>query len=130
MSAVIMPVIPGGINSHRDAAREAIRVGAVKNGIEEADPLTMLAEIASDPNNDPSLRAAVWKDLAGYVYPKVKQVEVDQRPVVVESSERDQIEARNRLKEMIDEQAGNKARLYLVKQEAVQDAEVVDEDDA
>ena len=50
------------------------------------DPLEGLARIAADPGTDDVLRARVYADLLGYVYPKRKAMELtgeDGGPVTV-----------------------------------------------
>jgi len=43
---------------------------------ESFDPIMKIAEIASKVENDESLKLAAWKEIAQYVYPKLKSIEV------------------------------------------------------
>jgi hypothetical protein len=40
------------------------------------DPLRAMIEMANEPDADPGLRFAAHKEVAGYIYPKRKAVEV------------------------------------------------------
>ena len=43
---------------------------------DDFDPIMKMAEIASNADNDDTLRLAGWKEVAQYVYPKLKSVEL------------------------------------------------------
>jgi len=43
---------------------------------DEFDPIMKMAEIASNAENDDALRLSGWKEVAQYVYPKLKSVEL------------------------------------------------------
>ncbi len=42
---------------------------------DDFDPIMKMASIASDDKNDATLKLAAWKEIAQYVYPKLKAVE-------------------------------------------------------
>lgn len=44
--------------------------------IDNFDPIEQLAILAADPNLDKKLKIEALKDLAGYIHPKVKTVEI------------------------------------------------------
>ena len=43
---------------------------------EDFDPIIAMCEIAVNPENDDTLKLSALKEVAGYVYPKLKSVEV------------------------------------------------------
>ena len=45
---------------------------------DDFDPIMKMAEIATNDENEPALRLQGWKEIAQYVYPKLKAVEVTQ----------------------------------------------------
>lgn len=45
---------------------------------DDFDPIMKMAAIASKEENDDTLRLNAWKEVAQYVYPKLKAVEISQ----------------------------------------------------
>lgn len=43
---------------------------------DDFDPIMKMAEIAADEGNDAQLRLQGWKELCGYIHPKLRSVEV------------------------------------------------------
>lgn len=43
---------------------------------DDFDPIMKMAEIASNKSNDDVLKLSAWKEVAQYVYPKLKSVEI------------------------------------------------------
>lgn len=44
---------------------------------DDFDPIMKMAEIASKEENEDSLKLQAWKEIAQYVYPKLKAIEVE-----------------------------------------------------
>ena len=64
----------GSTNKNKDRLWKALKA---EYG-EEFDPIMRMAEIAANPENDDALKLSAWKEVAQYVYPKLKAVEVSQ----------------------------------------------------
>lgn len=64
----------GALNKSKDRLLKALKA---EYG-EEFDPIMKMAEIASNDENEPALRLQGWKEVAQYVYPKLKAIEVTQ----------------------------------------------------
>ena len=61
----------GALNKNKD---RLLRMLKAEYG-EEFDPIMRMAEIAATPENDDSLKLSAWKEVAQYVYPKLKAIE-------------------------------------------------------
>ena len=62
----------GSQNKNKDRLWKALRA---EYG-DDFDPIMKMAAIASDDNNDDALKLTAWKEIAQYVYPKLKSIEV------------------------------------------------------
>ena len=63
----------GALNKNKDRLLRMLKetYGA------DFDPIMKMSEIASKEENEDGLKLQAWKEIAQYVYPKLKAVEVD-----------------------------------------------------
>jgi len=62
----------GSTNKNKDRLWKALKA---EYG-DDFDPIMKMAAIASDDSNDDALKLNAWKEIAQYVYPKLKAIEV------------------------------------------------------
>lgn len=63
---------PGSQNKNKDRLWKALKA---EYG-DDFDPIMKMAGIASNDENDDALKLSAWKEIAQYVYPKLKAVEI------------------------------------------------------
>ena len=62
----------GSTNKNKDRLWKALKA---EYG-DDFDPIMKMAEIASNDDNDDALKLNAWKEIAQYVYPKLKAIEI------------------------------------------------------
>ena len=71
-----MAVNKGGRPKGSTTKRGLGAVRRIREKFPDYDPLLHLAEIANDPDAEPSLRMSASKEVACYQYPKLKSTEI------------------------------------------------------
>lgn len=66
----------GRRSNHTNKTKDRLWKALQKEYGEKFEPILKMAEIGMDDKNDVETRLRAWKEIAPYLYPKLKQVEV------------------------------------------------------